>query len=98
MENEYVVEHNKEQSKFQVKFDSGEIAFIDYKLYPGKIMLIHTQVPEDMAGKGFAGFLAKYALNYAKSENLRVHIYCSFIAGYVLKHKEYNGMIDYILP
>lgn len=96
MEQVYTVVNNTGQSKFEIKFDNGETAFIDYKITPGKISFVHTEVPEDMGGKGIAAQLAKTALDYAREQNLRINVYCSYIAAYVKRHHDYDDLIDHM--
>jgi predicted GNAT family acetyltransferase len=97
MAEELMVVNNKDQSRFQVEFDNGETAFIEYKMLPGKITFIHTEVPKDMGGRGIAGQLAKFALDYARAGHLRINIYCSYIAAYVKKNHDYDDLIDHTL-
>jgi len=49
--------NNKERQQFQVKTD-GELASLEYRLYEGNIVLMHTEVPELLGGRGIGSALA----------------------------------------
>lgn len=57
-----------------------------YRLAPGTITFTHTDVPEALAGRGVGSKLARAALEYARTEKLRVVPLCPFIAAYIRKH------------
>lgn len=90
----YEVIDNKEAKKFEIHVD-GHVAFEDYDFFetsqgePG-IAYLHTEVPKELGGRGIAGYLAKYLLDYAAENNLRVKPICPFIKSYIDKHPEYQ--------
>ncbi len=84
---------NEKQQRFEVHADD-EIAYLQYRFYKGDIALMHTFVPGKLGGKGIATALAKYALDHAKENNLRVMVYCPFVAGFLKKNPEYNVLVD----
>jgi uncharacterized protein len=77
--------NNEQQQQFQVKA-VGETAFLEYRFYEGNLILMHTEVPDILAGKGVGSSLASYALNYARTHHLPVKVYCPFILEYLKKH------------
>jgi len=98
----YSVTDNKEKKRFEIHVD-GFVAFEDYELFDGGIAYLHTDVPKELGGKGIASFLAKYILDYADSNNLKVKPYCPYIKAYIDKHIEYqsnsvfhNPKLDYL--
>ena len=71
----------------------GNIAFIKYRLVRDMLFLIHTEVPQELGGKGVASAIAQKALQYAKDNNYKVIPICSFVQGYLKKHKEWNDIV-----
>jgi predicted GNAT family acetyltransferase len=71
----------------------GSIAFIEYKLVPDKLFLIHTEVPVALEGKGAASAIVQKALQYAKDNNYKIVPICSFVRRYLKKHKEWNDIV-----
>lgn len=84
--------NNKERQQFQVIID-GEIASLEYRLTEGKIVLMHTEVPESLGGRGIGSALAEYALNYARANHLPVKVYCPFVAAYLKRHPEQQDIV-----
>jgi len=84
--------NNKERQQFQVMID-GELASLEYRLYEGKIVLMHTEVPELLGGRGIGSALAEYALNYARANGLPVKVYCPFVAAYIKRHPEQQDIV-----
>lgn len=72
----------------------GKTAFIDYNLNTqNEIFLTHTEVPQELEGKGIGSKLVKAVLDYIKEENWTVYPTCPFIASYIKKHEEYQNLV-----
>lgn len=87
----YTLHNNTTANRFEVLVE-GKTAFVDYKLHKDKISYTHTEVPEELSGKGIGSFLAKRVLEYAKDQGLTVKAYCPFIKAYIDRHKEYQSI------
>ena len=83
---------NEAENRFEVAV-GDETALLDYRWHHGHLALTHTFVPEAGRGKGIAAALAKHALGYAKEQNLKVEIYCTYMAGYLKQHPEYQSLV-----
>ncbi|CAN7237126.1 GNAT family N-acetyltransferase [Phenylobacterium sp. LjRoot219] len=88
-----VVVNNEAERRFEVRL-GDEVAFTEYRLRDGAMILPHTVVPEAFAGKGVGAQLAKAALGYAREQGLEVVPLCSFIAGYITKHPEWHDLVQ----
>jgi predicted GNAT family acetyltransferase len=86
-----VVNHEA-QHRFEVNED-GKIAFLKYGQRAGEIVVIHTEVPHELEGRGIGGKLAKAALDYARAQNLKVTALCPFVADYIKRHPEYSDLL-----
>jgi uncharacterized protein len=91
---EYTIQNNENEQRFEIETE-GEKAFLEYRYYKNDIALMHTVVPESMAGKGVASALAQYALDWTRTHNKKARVYCPFVAAYLKKHPGYQ---DIILP
>ena len=87
---EYTIKNNEQQNRFETQIE-GKIALVDYKLFEGGISFLHTEVPEELAGKGIASALSKHVLDYAIEHSLKVKPYCTFINSYIDKHPQYQA-------
>jgi uncharacterized protein len=80
-------------SRFEVEQD-GHTAYLEFERdQSGWITLWHTQVPEELRGRGLAGMLAKTALDYARENNLKVDVICPVVAGFIAKNPEYQPLV-----
>ncbi len=78
--------------RFELDQD-GKVAYLEYTM-TGKILgLIHTEVPQELRGRGMAGQLAQAAFDYARENHMVVDVICPSVAGYVEKHPEIAGLI-----
>ena len=85
--------NNEELQQFEYR-TGNELATLTYKFYKKDIALMHTNVPDSLAGKGIASALAEYAFEYAKKINKKIMVYCPFVAAYLKKHPELKDQID----
>jgi uncharacterized protein len=84
--------NNEQRQQFQTEID-GQLASLEYRLHEGKIVLMHTEVPPALGGRGIGSALVEYALNYARTHHLPVKIYCPFVAAYVRRHPEQQDIV-----
>jgi uncharacterized protein len=87
-----MVENNEPEKRFEVRVD-GHVAFLQYNYSKGSLVFTHTEVPPALEGQGLAGKLARTALEYAKTHQLTVIPLCTFVAGYIRKHPEYQLLV-----
>jgi predicted GNAT family acetyltransferase len=90
----YNVINNEQRQQFQLPVE-GEIGFLEYRLHEGAIVLMHTEVPEKLGGRGIGSALVAAAFDYAKNHQLKVKVYCPFVKKYLNHHPELN---DLVLP
>ena len=90
MENKITV--NEENHQFETQTPEGT-ALIEYELDVNTMSILHTEVPEAMEGQGIASDLAKFALDYARKNDLKVKNYCRFVQVFLHRHPEYQDLI-----
>jgi len=78
---------NAELHRFELDID-GQVAILKYMRKPGVLSLIHTEVPPSLSGRGIAATLAKFALDLARKEGLKVKAVCPFVQVYLRRHPE----------
>ena len=83
---------NARLQRFEIRGEPQ--AFLLYAESPGRIRLIHTEVPKRLEGQGFATELAKYALDYARERHLCVDPVCPFVVWYLKQHPEYTPIVE----
>lgn len=85
MKEEYELIDNKEAQQFEFHID-GRIAKIEYQTRPGKILLIHTEVPEELGGRGIASKLVAAVLKAINHSGETLRVYCPYVKKYMEKH------------
>lgn len=81
------IRDNKAQSRFELDV-GGALAFANYRLAPGKVIITHTETPRALRGRGIASTLVKGALDLIRADGLKVVAGCSFVVDYLDKHPE----------
>lgn len=85
--------NNEEKKQFESTVD-GHVALSAYELEdPDRIVFTHTEVPEALAGRGIAGEIVKFGLDYAREKKLTVVPQCSYVASYIKRHPEYQDLL-----
>jgi hypothetical protein len=82
-----VVYDNKALSRFELEAEGG-LAFANYRLAPGTVIITHTETPRELRGRGIASALVKGALALIRAEGLKVVAGCAFVAAYLDKHPD----------
>ncbi|GAB1716239.1 MAG: acetyltransferase-like protein [Nitrobacter sp.] len=78
---------NKVLSRFELEADGG-LAFANYRLAPGTVIITHTETPRELRGRGIASKLVKGALALIRAEGRKVVAGCGFVASYLDKHPD----------
>jgi predicted GNAT family acetyltransferase len=92
-EPQVVVTDAAERNRFVATIDGEQAGFIVYRLRPGLIALIHTEVEERFEGHGVGGKLARFALDQARAQGLQVLPFCPFVNAWLKRHPEYTDLV-----
>jgi predicted GNAT family acetyltransferase len=77
---------DREHHRFIVEED-GEVAELVYDdSQPGRLVLIHTGVPDSLGGRGIGGALVQAAVDRAKAEGLVIVPQCPFARRWLEEH------------
>lgn len=88
-----VISDAPERKRFIATADGEPAGFIVYRLRPGLLALIHTEVEERFEGHGIGGRLARFALDQAREEGLAVLPFCPFVNDWMKRHAEYTDLV-----
>lgn len=86
------VRDNTALSRYELDAD-GATAVLNYKRAGGVITFIHSETPPQARGRGIASQLARYALEAARAQGLKVVLRCAFVRAYVAKHPEFDDLL-----
>lgn len=74
--------------------EHGSTAELVYWREPGRLILIHTEVPDALGGRGIGGRLVLAALAKAKAEKLTIVPWCPFARKWLTDHPDAVDGID----
>ena len=86
------VHDNPALHRFELEV-GGVVAFSEYHRANGVVTFIHTEVPEELGGKGVGSALAGGALDLVRARGEKVIAKCPFIAAFIGKHPAYQDLL-----
>jgi uncharacterized protein len=86
------IRNNTQLNRFELDVD-GRTAVSYYKLAPGVITFTHTEVPQELSGRGNGSRLAHGALEAVRTQGLKVVATCPFVSAYIAKHPEFGDLL-----
>lgn len=87
------IRDNPEKQRFEADLGDGSFAIAEYKLVPGRIVFVHTEVPPQHEGQGIGSALIRFALRSARERSLQVVPLCPFFAAHIRKHTEEQDLL-----
>ena len=87
------VVHNEAAQRFEAHV-GGETAFLTYRRFPDRFVMVHTEVPPALEDQGIAGKLVTAALDFARAAHLRVVPLCPYVSDFISKHPEYLDLLS----
>jgi predicted GNAT family acetyltransferase len=93
MTESYEIRHDPKKQRFAIELGGANVAVLDYTRPNGTLVLTHTGVPPAFEHRGIAARLAHAALEFAKTEGLKVVPRCSFVRAYLQRHPEYSALV-----
>lgn len=82
------VRDDPERNRYELYEDGEQVGMVTYRLGPGSIDVIHTEVDSDHGGRGLAGILVRAALDDARVRDLAVLPHCSYVAKFIGEHRD----------
>ena len=81
------VADNQAESRFEL-WAGGRLAELLYRRNGKRLVLIHTEVPEELEGRGLGGALVTAAVDRAAREGMTVVPLCPFARGWLQRHPD----------
>lgn len=92
------VRNNPGEGRFELSV-GDRLAFLNYRvLTRGELGLIHTEVPEELSGRGVGSALVEGALLIAREKEWTVLPYCPFVHGWMRRDTRFADLISYRYP
>jgi len=82
------VTDDRERKRYVITEDGEQVGFVTYRLQPGLLDLVHTEVDPDHSGRGLAGVLIGAVLDDARDRGLSVLPHCPYVAQFIGGHRD----------
>ena len=81
------IKHVPASHRFELSA-AGTLAEVTYRIDGEVMTILHTEVPEALAGRGIAGTLVRTALDHARANGMKVRPECTYAKSYMERHPE----------
>lgn len=86
------VTDNQEESRFE-RIENGKLAFADYVLSDGILVLPHVEADPALRGTGAAGRLMEGVLAVARQSGWKVRPICGYAVAYIQRHPAHQDLL-----
>jgi len=93
MKGKITVADNADGSRYEIRIDGKPAGVLQYRLQPGLIELVHTEIDEEFEGRGLGSRLISFALDDARKRGLAVLPFCPFVNDYIRRHRQYVELV-----
>jgi predicted GNAT family acetyltransferase len=93
MKGKITVADDAEGKRYEIAVDGERAGVLRYRLRPGLIELVHTEIDEELEGRGLGSRLISFALDDARERGLAVLPFCPFVEDYMRRHRQYVELV-----
>ena len=87
------VRDNPTELRYELLDGDTVIGLIRYRLEPGAVALIHTEIEPAHEGHGLGSELVKGALDDLRGRGLRLVPICPYVRSWLERHPEYADLV-----
>jgi predicted GNAT family acetyltransferase len=87
------VADNPAAARYEIVLDGARAGLMTYRLSPGMITFVHTEVEPELQGRGLGGRLVGHALDDARARSLTVRPLCPFVADFIERNPAYSDLV-----
>src|SRR5438132_4255226 len=81
------------RERYELSIDGEVAGCTAYRVRPGLIAFIHTEVDERFQGRGIGDQLIRFALEDARARGLAVLPFCPFVKSFIERHRESEVLV-----
>lgn len=90
------------ESEIQLELDAGRFAMVvegetcvlEFSRSGDVVSMNSVRVPDAVGGRGIAGQLTRHALDWARSEGLKVKPICPYVKTWIQRHPDYQDLVS----
>lgn len=82
-----------ERHRYELTVDGQLAALIEYRQTAQRLELLHTEVVPGYERRGLSSRLARFALDDARQNGLKVQAGCPFLVDFIQRNAEYHDLL-----
>jgi predicted GNAT family acetyltransferase len=86
---------NPSRSRFEIEID-GHLAELLYERHGDRLVLVHTEVPDALSGRGLGGKLVTAAVDTAEAKGLTIVARCPYAKRWLETHPDVAGRVTVV--
>jgi len=90
---EIEVRDERAEGRYEAWVGGQRAGLVAYRVHPGLLDLVHTEVAPEFEGRGVGRHLATFVLDDARRRGLRIRPTCPFIAGFIRRNPAYQDLV-----
>lgn len=87
------MQDNPAESRYELLLDGKLVGGVAYLPSPGVVILVHTEIAEELEGQGLGGRLVAGTLDDIRARGLRFVPVCPFVDSYLERRPEYADLV-----
>ena len=87
------VTENTELNRFELPIADGVLAAAYYRIENERVVLFHTEVPQEFSGQGIASQLARGTFELLRKTGRKAVPKCPFMSWFIVAHPEYADVV-----
>jgi len=91
------IRDNPAMSRFEMPLGDTALAVAYYKVEDGRVVVLHTEVPQELSGLGYGSLLAHGVFEALRRDGKRVIAKCPFMSSYAVQHPEYAALLGWLI-
>jgi predicted GNAT family acetyltransferase len=88
------VTDSSEQQRYEARLGDELVGYIEYRLHPHAITLVHTEVLPAAEGRHVGSRLVQATLDDVRARGLNVVPLCPFVRGFIDRHPDYADLVS----
>ena len=82
-----------ERERYELSVDGEVVGYSIYRVRPGLIAFVHTEVDERFQGRGLADRVIRFALEDVRARGLAVLPFCPFVKAFIERHRDFEDLV-----
>lgn len=87
------IRRNDADHRYEAWLDGIAVGFAVYREEPGRTVFLHTEVTDEVEGRGVGSALVRGALDDVRARGEQAVPLCPFVAAYIKRHRDLQDLV-----